>query len=60
MPYKDPEQKKEWERLHRSQRLVRRRELRQAEATREGAQGEAQRFTGAARGLLIPVAAGVF
>jgi hypothetical protein len=29
MPYKDPERKKEWERLHRPQRLARRRELRQ-------------------------------
>jgi hypothetical protein len=29
MPYKDPEQKKEWERLHRPERLARRRELRQ-------------------------------
>jgi hypothetical protein len=31
MPYKDPEQKKEWERLHRPERLARRRELRQRE-----------------------------
>jgi len=29
MPYKDPARKKEWERLHRPQRLARRRELRQ-------------------------------
>ena len=28
MPYKDPERKKEWERLHRPQRLALRRELR--------------------------------
>jgi hypothetical protein len=31
MPYKDPARKKEWERLHRPQRLARRRELRQRE-----------------------------
>jgi hypothetical protein len=28
MPYKDPELKKEWERLHRTERLTRRREQR--------------------------------
>ena len=33
MPYKDPERKKEWERLHRPERLARRRELRRTEAT---------------------------
>ena len=32
MPYKDPERKKEWERVHRAERLVRRRQLRQIEA----------------------------
>jgi hypothetical protein len=32
MPYKDLERKKEWEEEHRSQRLARRRELRQIEA----------------------------
>ena len=31
MPYKDPARKKEWERLHRPERLARRRELRQRE-----------------------------
>jgi hypothetical protein len=31
MPYKDPARKKEWERLHRPERLARRRELRQQE-----------------------------
>jgi hypothetical protein len=29
MPYKDPERKKEWERLHRPERLARRREQRE-------------------------------
>ena len=33
MPYKNPEAKKEWERLHRSHRLARRRELRRPQAT---------------------------
>jgi hypothetical protein len=37
MPYKT---RKQWERLHRSERLARRRELRRAEAAREGAQFE--------------------
>ena len=36
MPYKDPERKKEWEKLHRAERSARRRELRQ----REGAEPE--------------------
>ncbi len=31
MPYKDPTRKKEWERLHRPERIARRRELRQRE-----------------------------
>jgi hypothetical protein len=58
MPYKDPEQKREWERLHRSERLARRRELRQAEAAREEAQPVPQRLQGGASGLLLPLAAG--
>ncbi len=32
MPYKDAKRKTEWERLHRPQRLARRRELRKIEA----------------------------
>src|SRR5882757_4013778 len=32
MPYKDSERKKEWERLHRTERLARRRELRHVQA----------------------------
>jgi hypothetical protein len=38
MPYKDPEQKKEWEWRHRAQRLARRRELRRIEATHKATQ----------------------
>jgi hypothetical protein len=58
MPYKDPERKKEWERLHRSKRLARRRELRQAEAVRLEAHPHAPRLLGGASALLIPLAAG--
>jgi len=38
VPYKDLEQKKEWERRHRAQRLARRRELRRIEAAHKAAQ----------------------
>jgi hypothetical protein len=37
MPYKDPQQKQEWERLNRPARLARRRELRRIAAAREEA-----------------------
>jgi hypothetical protein len=40
MPYKDPSLKREWERLHRPERLARRRELRRIEATRQTLQPE--------------------
>jgi hypothetical protein len=40
MPYKDPERKKEWERLHRTERLARRRELRHAQAVEQTARTE--------------------
>ena len=40
MPYKDIERKKEWERLHRPERLARRRELRRINAAQEEAQPE--------------------
>ena len=58
MPYKNPEAKKQWERLHRSARLKRRRELRQAEAARDEAQPESQELHAGASGLLLPLAAG--
>lgn len=35
MPYKDPNRKKEWERIHRQRRLLRRRELRKFEVASE-------------------------
>jgi hypothetical protein len=58
MSYKDPERKRQWERLHRSERLARRRELRQAEAAREGTQPEAAGLHIGASSLLLPLAAG--
>ena len=58
MPYKDPERKRQWERLHRSGRLARRRELRQAEAAREAAQTDAARLQTGAGSLWLPLAAG--
>jgi hypothetical protein len=50
--------KRQWERLHRSGRLARRRELRQAEAAREAAQPDAARLQTGAGSLLLPLAAG--
>jgi len=38
MPHKDPHRKTEWEQLHRTQRVARRRELRRIEAVRQSAQ----------------------
>ncbi len=43
MPYKDSRRKTEWERLHRPQRLARRRELRRIEAARIETQPEVVR-----------------
>jgi hypothetical protein len=54
MPYKDPQAKKEWERLHRPQRLARRRELRSIETARK----QAYPRTFGAISLLAPVVAG--
>lgn len=58
MPYKDLERKKEWERLHRPERLARRRELRRIAAaqqpTRPDATGNEHNFVG----FLIPLVAG--
>ena len=58
MPYKDLERKKEWERLHRPERLARRRELRRIAApqptTRPNATGSEHNVAG----FLIPLVAG--
>jgi hypothetical protein len=55
MPYKDPERKKEWERLHRPQRLARRRELRRIEVTQQAAQPEVPSTQHGGYGFLIPM-----
>jgi hypothetical protein len=59
LPYKDSEQKREWERLHRSKRIARRRALRQAEVARLEAYPEASRPQVGTGGLLLPVGIGV-
>jgi hypothetical protein len=58
MPYKDPEQKRLWEWQHRSQRLARRRELRQIEAAWKEAHPEALWVKDSGVGFLLPVVAG--
>ena len=57
MPYKDPERKKEWERLHRPERLARRRELRSVAAT-QPARPDATPTEHNVAGFLIPLVAG--
>ncbi len=58
MPYKDPEQKKEWERLHRTERLARRRELRLAQAVEQTTRPIAAREASGAVGFVVPLIAG--
>ncbi len=58
MPYKDPERKKEWERLHRPERLARRRELRRAQTIPESTRPVAVEETGGNAGFLLPLLAG--
>jgi len=58
MPYKDPELKKEWERMHRPQRLARRRELRRIEAVQQAARPETPSTRGGGVGFLVPLIAG--
>jgi hypothetical protein len=59
MPYKDLERKKEWERLHRPQRLARRRELRRIEAEKpEAEQPMAPGCHEIEMGFLVPLIAG--
>ncbi len=58
MPYKDPEHKKEWERLHRSQRLARRRALRRIEGAQQEPRREIPRDDVGISALLVPVIAG--
>ena len=58
MPYKDLERKKEWERLHRPERLARRRELRRIAIAQQATQPDATRTEHSAAGFLIPLVAG--
>jgi hypothetical protein len=58
MPYKDPERKKEWERLHRPQRQARRRELRLVEATEGMSRPEVSGTDQSGVGFLVPLVAG--
>src|SRR6266481_9090727 len=58
MPYKDLERKKEWERLHRSERLARRRELRRITAAQQVARPDATGTEHSIAGLMIPMVAG--
>lgn len=55
MPYKDEQHKRDWERLHRTQRLARRRELRSIEAARIEAQPEVVRVHDQGPALLFPL-----
>jgi hypothetical protein len=58
MPYKDLERKKEWERLHRPERLARRRELRRIEASQQASRPEMPSTQDGGLGFLIPIVAG--
>lgn len=58
MPYKDLERKKEWERLHRPQRLARRQELRRIQAAQEEARPKVTGNEQIGAGFLIPLVAG--
>jgi hypothetical protein len=58
MPYKDVQRKREWERLHRHERLARRRQLRSIEAARKQAEPELRRVEDSRASLLVPMAAG--
>jgi hypothetical protein len=58
MPYKDSERKKEWEQEHRSERLARRRELRQFEAARTAAQPGVLTGQDGSASILFPLVAG--
>jgi hypothetical protein len=57
MPYKNPERKKEWERLHRPQRLERRRELRRVQAVEQTPRPRTNMKT-SGTGFLVSLVAG--
>src|SRR5271168_519732 len=58
MPYKNPERKKEWERVHRAERLTRRRELRWTQATEQATRPVATRESSGVVSFLVPLVAG--
>ena len=58
MPYKDPERKKEWERLHRAERLARRREVRSVQAVEQTTRPQVTRESSGGAGFLVPLVAG--
>ena len=58
MPYKDSGRKKEWERLHRPERLARRRELRRLTAEQSASRPETPSVQDGGLGFLIPIVAG--
>ena len=58
MPYKDPARKKEWERLHSTQRLARRRELRRIAAAQQATRPKMPKVEVGGSPLLIPIIAG--
>lgn len=58
MPYKDLERKKEWERLHRTERLARRRELRHAQAVEQTARPIEIGRASDGIGFVVPLIAG--
>jgi hypothetical protein len=58
MPYKNPERKKEWERLHRAERLTRRREQRRTQGTEQTTRPAATRESNVGVGFLVPLVAG--
>ena len=58
MPYKDPERKKEWERLHRKERLARRRELRHAPVVEQTTRPRVTRESSEGLVFLVPLVAG--
>jgi hypothetical protein len=58
MPYKDPQRKKEWELRHRSERLARRRELRERQTESVSTAPGAMPSILDGFGVLLPVVAG--
>jgi hypothetical protein len=58
MPYKDPQQKWQWEQRHRTHRVARRRELRRIEAARQAAQPAPPEAGISGAAFILPMIAG--